>query len=1413
MGRRLAWWLGGTLAAVSLLVAVAWGVLLFQILPRVDVWRVDLAEQATRALGVTVRIGRVEGRADGIWPVLTLHQVQLLDTRGQVGLSLPEVSARVSLATLSPQALWSGEVRLDRLTLVRPELDVRRDRAGGIHVAGLELAARPNAPSDGSAGTDWVLSQPSIQIQGGTVRWTDELRAAPPLALQHVELALRNGWGLGRRRHDLMLSATPPAEFGRRFELAMRMTQPLWAAPAHGAGGAGTAPGWWQQWRWGLTRPSEWQTWSGALQATLPFVDVQRFKRHVTLPVDVQGGRGAVQLEVTLARGEPSEVRLRTDVQDVQVRLVPELAPLAFRQLKGTVEVKHQSRSTSLAFQGLSFTLADGLNWPVSSGRFEWQHAPWPGGWTQANWGSTLGGTVQAERLDLALLAQIADRLPLAPALRAGLADLAPQGVVSNLAGRWEGALDDPRHYRVSAKVTGLGLAESVASGRPGLQGADVQVTADENGGRADLAVRGGWLAFPGVFDEARVPMDALQAKVQWAVRVTDGAQAAWDVRVADATFANEDARGVVSGTWRAGGRNGPALPGALTLSGRLERAEANRVWRYLPSSIPASARNYVHEAIRGGRGEGVTFEVQGKLVDFPFKNDVGGRFRVRVPVRDVTLEYVPRSLLELPAGAQTGFWPAFSGLDGLLVFEGQRLLIQNARGRLGSIGNGQFALRKVEGRIEDLGAPDPRLVIQGQGDGPLDDLMRFLAISPVGEWTGGALTHARAGGTGAMQLALNIPLDHTRDTTLKGQVTLTEKDQASLRLSPSVPQFSALRGTVAITETQLAVQARTRVWGQETVVQGSRGSDGVIRFGAQGQMSGEGLRQAHEYPVVARLAQHFSGETPFRVGVTIGAQTEVQVSSTLQGLASNLPAPLNKAPAAVWPLTVTHRLESGAQQDALIVELGNPQSIQQTTVAMPWLRVDYRRDVAGEQAWVKRGAISLIQPGQGGVVAVQGLPAKGVTAQVVTGPLDLDAWLTVGRQVLDLGDGAGTAPVHAAVAAAAESYVPDSLTLRSPGVTLHHRVLKDLSATLAHPQSGVWRLQLSSQQAAGQIEWLPETAPLAQGPAASRVVARLSRLSVPRAEAQALQEQATTQMLQADARTLPALDVVIDQFDWGGLPLGRIEVEALNRLVPVAGGAALPEWRLTRMRLSAPEAELDASGSWTALGAQAPGGQIRVRPRSAFGFTLTLHNSGNLLGRLGLPQTVKGGKGKITGQVNWLGSPLEPDPATMSGDLNVQISEGQFLKVEPGVAKLLGVLSLQSLPRRLTLDFRDLFQQGFAFDGIDGDVRITQGVATTRNLRMRGVQAVVLMEGQADLAQETQNLHVFVVPQINVEGASLAYAAINPVVGLSTFLAQVLLRKQVAEVGTQEFRVTGSWDDPQVEKVTDLVTKLRKPF
>jgi uncharacterized protein YhdP len=129
-------------------------------------------------------------------------------------------------------------------------------------------------------------------------------------------------------------------------------------------------------------------------------------------------------------------------------------------------------------------------------------------------------------------------------------------------------------------------------------------------------------------------------------------------------------------------------------------------------------------------------------------------------------------------------------------------------------------------------------------------------------------------------------------------------------------------------------------------------------------------------------------------------------------------------------------------------------------------------------------------------------------------------------------------------------------------------------------------------------------------------------------------------------------------------------------------------------------------------------------------------------------------------------------------------------------------VLNLQALPRRLTLDFRDVFSEGFSFDWVRGEVIVEQGVARTDSLRMKGVNAAVLLAGSADIGRETQDLRVVVVPEINAGTASLLASAINPAVGLGTFIAQWLLRRPINEANTQEFLVRGTWADPVIERV-----------
>ena len=194
------------------------------------------------------------------------------------------------------------------------------------------------------------------------------------------------------------------------------------------------------------------------------------------------------------------------------------------------------------------------------------------------------------------------------------------------------------------------------------------------------------------------------------------------------------------------------------------------------------------------------------------------------------------------------------------------------------------------------------------------------------------------------------------------------------------------------------------------------------------------------------------------------------------------------------------------------------------------------------------------------------------------------------------------------------------------------------------------------------------------------------------------------------------------------------------------------------------------------------------------------------------MQKVIAKGKGKMEGQVAWLGSPLALDFPSMNGNFNVNIEEGQFLQADPGIAKLIGVLSLQSLPRRLSLDFRDVFTEGFSFDFVRGDVKIEQGVAITNNMQMKGVNAAVLIEGTADIAKATQDIKVVVVPELNAGTASLVATIINPAIGIGTFLAQLILRRPLLEAATFEYRIEGPWADRKVTKIDRKAANTNKP-
>ena len=1367
--RALLW----LLLAVWLLLFVAWLSLHWLILPHIEEWRPQIEARASAMIGAPIRIGAISAHSSGWVPAVELLDVRVYDAEERVALALPRV-----FAALSARSVLALEPRFAQLLIDGASLDVRRDKSGRIRVAGLDFASGQGAADDDAA-ADWFFRQHEFVIRAGTLRWIDEARDAEPLALADVELVVRNGL----RDHDVRLDATPPPGWGDRFSVRGRFDQPLFA------------------------RNSDWRRWSGRVYADLPRAELSELRRHVTLPFELSEGDGALRCWFELKDGQPASASVDLALRAVALRLDKAVEPIHFEQVAGRIDAEKSDDRTSIDVRQLGFRTGDGLSWPPGDMRVVWR---------QDETGEVTGGEFDAERLDIGVMAEIATRVPIGAALRRLLADVRPRGVITQLRTRWDGPLDAPLRYRVKGQLSDLSLAAHPAPdadsiGRPGLSNASLQLEATETGGQARIAIQSGRLDLPGVFEQREVPLDRLDAKLSWKIEAADnGAAPKLSVKVASASFANADAKGDLTATWRSGpgsgvGRGG-RYPGQLELDGKLVDGVAAHTARYLPLGLPQGVRNYVAAAVREGTIASATVRIRGDLWDFPFHDPKvarDGDFRIAAKVEGVTFAYVPAEPAA-PAATARESWPPLTSASGEIVVDRSSLDIRSLRAQIGDV-----EWSGVQGRIAELGSR-ARLDIEGTARGPLADMLRFVDVTPLGRWTGKALAAATATGAAELKIALNVPLSRPADSIVKGSLALAGND---VRMSADTPLLAGAKGRVEFSQRGFTVSAASaRTLGGEIAFQGgsSAGLSGgdSQRFSGRGTVTAEALRQAPELGTIARLAQAASGQTSYRATLGfVAGRPQISVASNLVGLAIDLPAPLAKAAATPLSLRVRTGPEDGSAvpadsaatvRETLQVDLGGA------------LQAHFLREVSGDAARVVRGAIRVAEARASGDRAVEPtpldpievlpLPSTGVAANVNLKRLDVEAWqAALARLQGDgaragagaaTGAGAGTgAPPLVFDAAGGAGYIPDAIALRVGDLVVGSRRLANVTAGLSQ-QAELWRANVGADELEGYLEYRPARRG-ATGAGAGRVFARLARLSLPKGEVERVES-----LLDSQPATIPALDIVADDFELRGRRLGRLEIEATNRAVSNRDGTR--EWQLAKLNLTMPEAQLAATGTWGDAGASGAG----APRRAAMNFTLTLADSGALLERLGMGRVIRGGKGSLTGDVAWPGSPFSPDYAKMTGQVKVAIESGQFLKAGPGAARLLSVLSLQSLPRRLSLDFRDLFAEGFAFDSVDGDVKIGQGMAATNNLRMRGAAAVVLMEGTTDLEHETEDVRVVVIPEINAGTASLAVAVINPAIGLGTFLAQYFLRKPLMAASTREFRVTGPWDDPKVERV-----------
>ena len=408
----------------------------------------------------------------------------------------------------------------------------------------------------------------------------------------------------------------------------------------------------------------------------------------------------------------------------------------------------------------------------------------------------------------------------------------------------------------------------------------------------------------------------------------------------------------------------------------------------------------------------------------------------------------------------------------------------------------------------------------------------------------------------------------------------------------------------------------------------------------------------------------------------------------------------------------------------------------------------DLRRQ--GEAMVVQKAAIWLT-PSPGQPVQLPEQPGTLVYGSLAA--LNIDRWIALANS-----DGGGGA-------------VAVDLDVKVGALDVYGKRINEVSMRGAVDAAG-WSAMLTAKELAGNLSHR-----------SGQLIARLTHLQVPEDYPGAKPQELS------QPKDLPAVDLITERFIYHEKELGRVEVVAQP---------AGEDWRLEKLAWKSPEASLTGKGIWR------PGSPSRT----SADFELAAADCGKFLERVGYANLVKGGSARLQGSLAWNGDPLAIDYPSLSGHVQMQAEDGQFLEVDPGLGKLVSLMSLQALPRRLTLDFRDVFSKGFQFDRIAADAQINRGLMAIREFRMRGSAAQVEMSGEVDLANETQNLRVRVVPSLG-DSASTVLAFLNPLLVFPAALAQRILKDPLGHIFAFDYSISGTWDDPKVAKMGVNATRL----
>lgn len=793
-----------------------------------------------------------------------------------------------------------------------------------------------------------------------------------------------------------------------------------------------------------------------------------------------------------------------------------------------------------------------------------------------------------------------------------------------------------------------------------------------------------------------------------------------------------------------------PAQGGApfMELYAKLAQADVTAAKLFWPiDSMSPDTVAWLDRALVAGRLDQADVLLRGDLHDWPFRHNEG-RFEARAAISDLTLDYGKG-------------WPRAEGVSAVANFIGNGMLVEADGGRaLGVKAERAVAL------IPDF--HDALLDLNVQGNGSGASLMEFVRKSPIGSHEADTLAKLKLGGSGTFGFHLALPLkEGLGEPRLDGQARLKDADLAAPEWKLKLDKLNGplqfdLHGLRA---GPLDAGFRGQPSTLQLAIAGAN-SDPASVLSAQLHGNYRLAELVQDYPSLDWVGKLGDGRSVFDVGFVIArvpgrdalAQT-LSVDSPLSGIALDLPAPLHKPAAASLPLHLTMSLP--VEGSELRLSLGD--------ALRGYLRLadGEQRPLAGTLAFGSQ------MPGE--------LPARDLRIRGHAGRLDVTGWV----QHAVAGSGSGGPGL-------------ESLDVSTDQAECFGRELGALKLH-ATPQSDLLSVDVDGPAMLGNYS-IPMQELDKRG-----VTARLQRLYWPKSSAaEAVSHPAKAAVgaaVAADASTAsPAPDPANTGVNPAALPPFHVWVGDLRLGDAKLGEARLETWptaegmHIEQLRALSSRVQITGSGDWNGNAASS-----HTRMKISF----AAEDLGTMLGAFGYEGLVNGGKTRDQLDASWPGAPSDLSLATMDGILSIRVDDGRIPEAaSPGMGRLLGLVSLTELPRRLTLDFGDVFGKGLAFDSISGDFRLANGNAVTDNLAIIGPAANISVNGRTGLRARDYDQQMVVVPHVGNSLPLVGAVVGGPVGAAAGFAVQGILGHGLNQAASARYRITGGWDNPVITLV-----------